>query len=72
MRRVCGDDPAQNTPGNYVADKIIIRRHKAHEHRSTKNGAYDSTAGVAINHTIAKPKILAAWPDGKLPMSSPR
>ena len=22
--------------------------------------------GIAINHTIAKPKILAAWPDGKL------
>ena len=45
MRRVCGDDPAQNTPGNYVADKMIIHRHKAHEHGSTKNGAYHSTAG---------------------------
>src|SRR6266536_1005617 len=45
MRRVCGDDPAQNAAGNHVANKMIIHRHKAHEHRNTKNGAYDSTAG---------------------------
>src|SRR5438874_9705872 len=45
MRRVCGDNAAQNAAGDHVADKMIVHRHKAHEHRSTKNGNYDSTAG---------------------------
>src|SRR6266567_2587346 len=45
MRRLCGDNPAQNAAGNHVADKMIIHRHKAHEQHGTKNGTYDSTAG---------------------------
>src|SRR5438477_12603685 len=49
MRCVCGDNPAQNAASNHVADKMIIHRHKAHEHRSAKND-HDDLYGSTARH----------------------
>src|SRR5438046_506630 len=49
MRRICGDNPAQTAAGDHVADKMIIHRHKAHEHRSAEND-HDDLYGSTARH----------------------
>src|SRR6266513_3146397 len=49
MRRVCGDNPAQNAASNHVADKMIVHCHKAHEHRSAEND-HDDLYGSTARH----------------------
>ena len=52
IRCVCCDNSAQNAAGDHVADKMIIHRYKADEHRTQGTVPMTRPCGVAINHTV--------------------
>src|SRR4029077_4815182 len=65
MCRVHGDQRAQNAAGDYIADEMVIRRHKAQEHRSGEHCRYNSSAGHGDHPDTGKSQDSAGVPRRK-------